>query len=164
MKRQIRRGTFETNSSSLHALCISENSYYPTNLPDVIYFGRGEYGWPFDVLQSVDEKASYLYEAILRYDYKEEMLERLEGILSNYGVQCLFDDCDTGYISLDISVAWVEELLYGQPDKLITYLFGDSFVLTGNDNDDRVTDYLYGDGWMDDTVKPEFAHYDVQIM
>ena len=163
MKRQIRKGTFETNSSSLHALCISENSYYPTNLPDVIYFGRGEYAWDFGILESTEEKASYLYEAILRYDCREEMLKRLETILSDYRIQCLFDDSGAGHIKC-CSVRFVKELLCEQPGKLIIYLFGDSFVLTGNDNDDYVTEYLYADGWIDDMVKPEFKHYDIQLL
>ena len=42
MKRQIRRGTFETNSSSTHAICIAKDDY---ELKDHIDFHTGEYGW-----------------------------------------------------------------------------------------------------------------------
>ena len=42
MKRQIRRGVFETNSSSTHAICIAKGDY---NLSKHIDFTIGEFGW-----------------------------------------------------------------------------------------------------------------------
>lgn len=43
MKKVIRRGVFETNSSSVHAISISNagNLVYPK----FVYFEEGEFGW-----------------------------------------------------------------------------------------------------------------------
>lgn len=49
MKRQVRRGTFETNSSSTHAICITK-SEYRHNLFSHIDFEIGEFGWENDKL------------------------------------------------------------------------------------------------------------------
>jgi len=38
MKRQIRRGTFETNSSSTHAICITKSDVDKANLPNYVEF------------------------------------------------------------------------------------------------------------------------------
>lgn len=45
---QIRKGVFETNSSSTHSICISKEK---VNAKDVagkkVHFGLGDYGWEF---------------------------------------------------------------------------------------------------------------------
>ena len=45
MKRQIRRGCFETNSSSTHAICIATEDVL--NIPKNIHFGFDDFGWEF---------------------------------------------------------------------------------------------------------------------
>ena len=53
MKTQIRRGVFETNSSSTHAISImeygdfvKEDWYTAYNVPEKVKFGlQGEFGW-----------------------------------------------------------------------------------------------------------------------
>ena len=37
---------------------------------------------------------------------------------------------------------WLENMM-NDDDALLTYLFGDAFVITGNDNDDGFRDTLY---------------------
>lgn len=44
MKRQVRRGTFETNSSSTHAICITKSEYRHNSFSH-IDFEIGEFGW-----------------------------------------------------------------------------------------------------------------------
>ncbi len=53
---QIRKGTFETNSSSTHSICISKEPV--TKYPKSIHFYLGRYGWEQD---TVVDTASYLY-------------------------------------------------------------------------------------------------------
>lgn len=42
MKRRIRRNVFETNSSSMHSLCIMkrDDAYLPSEILDDIYIGK----------------------------------------------------------------------------------------------------------------------------
>ena len=58
MKKQIRRGVFETNSSSVHAICISKSNEYKTQ--DNVDFIYGRFGWSPETLYTPEEKASYL--------------------------------------------------------------------------------------------------------
>lgn len=46
MKKQIRRGCFETNSSSTHAICIATDDVL--NIPKDIHFGFDDFGWECD--------------------------------------------------------------------------------------------------------------------
>lgn len=73
MKKQTRKGVFETNSSSVHTITISKNGYDKSIIPEVLVFIFGEFGWEVNKLSSVYEKASYLYTALNdvedRYDF-----------------------------------------------------------------------------------------------
>ena len=64
MKRQVRRGAFETNSSSTHAICITKSEYRHNSFSH-IDFEIGEFGWENDEYDSLYNKASYLITAIL---------------------------------------------------------------------------------------------------
>lgn len=80
MKRQIRRGVFETNSSSMHSLVVKKKSEYITEdeVKDQIYvgkdgmlhvyhkdlyFGRS----PFQVLTSIEDKIFYTLASMCYY-------------------------------------------------------------------------------------------------
>jgi len=65
MSKVIRRGVFETNSSSSHSVSIRrgdiKNSYLTVNPDDSkIHVLFGEYGWGIDTLTSQSERLSYL--------------------------------------------------------------------------------------------------------
>lgn len=47
MKRQIRRGVFETNSSSTHSLTMMMKSDYDRWQREQLYLYEGSYGWEF---------------------------------------------------------------------------------------------------------------------
>lgn len=82
MKRQVRKGTFESNSSSLHSLVVTNDNRYYTKeeakrgiyMPDGViviydrdlYFGRS----PFDVLGTLIEKSIYTMASMC--DYKDD--------------------------------------------------------------------------------------------
>ena len=58
----VRQNLFETNSSSVHAICIAkDNNYY---IPKSLHFAFGEFGWETEVLTNPESLASYLYTAI----------------------------------------------------------------------------------------------------
>lgn len=148
MKRIVRQATFETNSSSTHAICICTDKKLLEEMeyPEYIYFGVGEHGWEFERLNTPKEKANYLYTAILDlYDNKEasEKVNIIFEWLSNIGVVAEFEDkiYDKEYGWLDGYVDHAEELkdfvdaIFRSPKLLYKYLFSDySYVQKGNDN------------------------------
>ena len=152
MKRQIRQGVFETNSSSTHAICISKDHIYG-NLPKHLDFEHGEFGWECRKYDDVNSRASYLYQAIYGMYEGDEVIEKLEhikSVLNSHGVTCVFNDpssqvWDDGYIDHvgegDMP-NWVENML-SDDDTLLTYLFGDAFVITGNDNSEGFEEMMY---------------------
>lgn len=137
MKRQIRRGVFETNSSSTHSICISKA---PVKIGKDIYFGIGEYGWENSCVGIVN----YLYTAILSMDDSKELLKRLKNILDKHSIEYEFEEpvyYDYGYLKngyIDHSEdtrEFIDAVLVDE-DMLMRCLFGDSCVYTGNDNQD----------------------------
>lgn len=140
---QVRKGVFETNSSSTHSICISREHVEPA---DFIYFCLGNFGWDNDKVSAKD----YLYTAIMTMYNWEEELDKLKSILDEYGVNYEFEEPefryynyghgDEGYYLENGSIdhcceVWpfVENVLNDE-DLLIRLLFGNSFVYTGNDN------------------------------
>lgn len=147
MKRQIRHRVYETNSSSTHAICISKEILPQHLIPKSVPFTHGEFGWEFAVYSDVWNKASYLYEAIccVSEDKKEEQeyLSILRESLKRYGVECLFEPVGSGYIDHGYDLYdFVKEVL-SNDTKLLSYLFGKSIVVTGNDNSDDFDYYMY---------------------
>jgi hypothetical protein len=55
MKRQVRYGVFETNSSSTHSICILTETEQ-LSIPDRVEFECDEFGWEVDTLTSRSEK------------------------------------------------------------------------------------------------------------
>ena len=64
MLTKMRKGTFETNSSSVHSIVIDVGSS-PAPRSDIEFLcDGGEYGWGYDCLASPSELASYLWQAV----------------------------------------------------------------------------------------------------
>lgn len=161
---KIRRGIFETNSSSTHTIIVTDRKTEPGNLVD---FAIGEFGWGFEKLTSIDEKASYLYtmacEQLGRDVYRD-----LYEMLVKYGVRCSCsvpavirhesygDYLDNGYVDHACggeAIDFVDRML-NHEHALIKYLFSDkSFVVTGNDNCDE-DEYK----WMEEQADVDYPH------
>ena len=156
MKKVIRKCTFETNSSSTHAICICTDKELLKDIEPskYLYFGIGMHGWEFKTLSTSEEKANYLYTGILACypDESKEKIEKLESILLDFGCVSTFAtpkwrefnnevylDHDCGYIDhSDELKEFIDELL-DNPTLLYNYLFSDnSYVLKGNDNSDGI--------------------------
>ncbi len=76
MKKQVRQGVFETNSSSVHSISIINNNYTPNNLPKEFTIKTDrEFGWEVTTYDNPQDKAAYLYQAILYYDPEENNLK-----------------------------------------------------------------------------------------
>ena len=186
MKRQVRRGCFETNSSSTHAICITKDDYTKGNYID---FEIGEFGWEFDTYSDLHSRASYLITAIFNSnkEYADEKLQQLKNILDDNNIKydiptpkvdsweydgktIYFYDID-GYIDHVGETKTFIEAVLSDSDRLMRYLFGDSMIITGNDNSDDYSDRMYVNEGEEATkwgtytrygdLKPEFDNYEV---
>lgn len=127
--RQIRSGVFETNSSSVHSICIQKDKNI--TLPNSVYFGTGEYGWEFDCVDT----ASYLYTLILNSEDKEEKLNTLKSVLDKYNISYTFEEPKWGYVDHSYEAVDFVDAVLNDEDLLLRCLFGtSSCVYTGNDN------------------------------
>lgn len=161
---QIRKGVFETNSSSTHSICISKEPV--KNLPTSVCFTVGEYGWEED---TVDDTASYLWTAILDGPplLVEPRKERLAAALDRLGVKYYFEYppknkeygyYEYGYIDHAYECADLVEALLSNDDLLARYLFGDSVIYTGNDNCNEPGDLCYS---AEEDIWDEYTEEDI---
>ena len=138
---QIRKGTFETNSSSTHSICISKEPV--TRYPRSVHFSLGRYGWEQD---TVEDTASYLYTGIMECTnaVQETFLERIKNILAKHDIEATFEEerkdsyfyVDHGYELYDFL-----DMITSNEDMLLRFLFSPkSCVYTGNDNGSDETD------------------------
>lgn len=151
----VRKRVFETNSSSMHSVCISKNNNY--EFPSYVYFALDDFGWQNCIYREPHKLAAYLYTAIVDYygyenrdeieDYKNYIYETL----GKYGVDCEFEDIvwrgddykfnDNGYIDHVAELCDFLNDIRKSERKLIRFLFSpDSFILSGNDNSDYYFD------------------------
>ena len=153
MKRQIRRGAFETNSSSTHAINIYRG--YDYVIPKEILVRTGDFGWECEEYYDAEDKLAYLYtwcmsmcskyehnEVTNQYefhtDYKKmkDYQYRIKSKLEELGVEEVYFGNDGGYID------HTENLLEEDLEDILENYFADfifndsSYIETGNDNDD----------------------------
>lgn len=162
---QIRDNVFETNSSSTHSLCISKDKFDYKNLPAYMNVYTDEvFGWGNDCLSTSDEKASYLYTAMVDCNMTAEMKD-FEKKIENLGIKASFPKLEKhkgedwygirgGVDHAGELIPFIHEVLVDE-DKLCRFLFNpDSCVYTGNDgvddSDDRcyVADAAENDGYV----------------
>lgn len=161
MKTQIRSGVFETNSSSIHSIAIRRGSRElgintVLNSGGAIAFNLGEFGWAAKKYTSVEKRASYLWtmacsdtkkDADQREKFIRETLAELDircvfepvvrKVYSDFGYECCEkEDGDYFYIDHSDSWDWFKEKIFSDKELLLDFLFGDSNVVTYNDNDD----------------------------
>ena len=138
---KIRKGTFETNSSSTHSIAISKDK---VNIPIgcSINFYIGEYGWE----ENEYSFPSYMYTSLL-YNDDEEGLQKLKSILDKWNVEYDFEEpkweyyngcryLRSGYIDHSNETFSIMRTIIDDEDLLARALFGNSTVYTGNDNTD----------------------------
>lgn len=149
---KIRNGVFETNSSSVHAICISSKPIDAYGLSVTLQIG--EFGWEHAWYQDIDSRASYIYTAAC-YIYNKDFYKKFKELLEPYGIEVKYEDnkrasfsnwgsdeyyLNNGYIDHGSELQELVDRCLNDPDTLIRFIFGDeSFVMTTNDNCD------YGD-------------------
>lgn len=92
MKKQIRRGVFETNSSSTHSLTMMMKSDYDRWHKDELYLYNG-WGWGFDFSQPVHHEL-YTFDEAVEFAKKNKYYKDADEI--DYDVLR-----DIGFISWD---------------------------------------------------------------
>lgn len=124
MKRQIRKGTFESNSSSLHSLVVTKDDRYYTKeeanrrtyisdgVMDIcsrdLYFGRS----PFNILSTLIEKSIYTMASMCNYKGDDVYTEICDVIRSYFpeftGFSLPFKTryYETKYCSEDDIIKW----------------------------------------------------------
>ena len=145
-KIQIRKNVFETNSSSTHSICISKKPVQ-INTNNPVGFYLGEYGWGNGTYRATD----YLYTAIMCFDDRNELLEKLKTILDKHNIKYTFQPAelshgeyngkkftwlDNGGIDHYDETRMLIDAVLNDEDMLLRLIFGESVVYTGNDNDD----------------------------
>lgn len=137
-KTVIRKGTFETNSSSVHSICISKKPVGDVKGKKISFY-LGEYGWEYE---SVDV-ADYLYTAIMSKSNpdSDELLNKLKSILDKYEIDYTFqpEEKASRWWGIDHSEETIDfvNAVLDNEDLLLRCLFNDdSVVYTGNDNHD----------------------------
>ena len=139
-KIQIRKGLFETNSSSTHCIVIADDDTYKVNYTDTLEFTLGQFGWEHRIYNDTFTKAQYLYTAI-KYLEDEESLKTLKKRLDFFHIPYSFEDVENNacfYIDHGNELkAWLASVC-NKEEYLLNYLFSEgSFVATGNDNTDE---------------------------
>lgn len=159
MTKQIRQGVFETNSSSTHSICIAKDA--ELTIPKSLHFDFGEFGWECDTLQSIGEKASYLYTGLIANNRKEDA-DKIIQLLKDKGIEVTAEEPiftnksytgsdgklveytsgeNIGYVDHSNEMTSFLNAVCEDEGKLMRYLFSDlSFIITGNDNDDEDVD------------------------
>lgn len=154
MKKFIRKGVFETNSSSTHSLVISEGTpETPQKIPVVEVFSDstgkahhncvvltgGEFGWGYECYHDAETKANYLAVYVKNFEpSRKEMFEEVlkkhtgaEEIVYDFGEE--FEDRNYSYIdhqSSDVGAKAFESTQY-----LENFIFNpESYLILDNDN------------------------------
>lgn len=75
MKIKIRKGLFETNSSSIHTLAVPiSRSNKLERFPDEVRLNRDSFGWGFETLYDFHEKCNYIYTLCIDKDWGQKRL------------------------------------------------------------------------------------------
>lgn len=151
---QIRTSVFETNSSSIHSICISRGPRGYAE-PAYVEVALNDYGWNFEKLDTVNERASYAYSlaATIDFDMGEQMKEAIFDVCSEMDIDVDFSSNFYDFYGVDHAgdaIEFVHDVLRSK--KLLRdFIFRkDSCVFTGNDNSDAPKHHVLDeDSWHD---------------
>lgn len=141
--KKVRQGTWETNSSSTHAICIHKQEVMA--LPNYIYFGledlNDSYVW--DTLQ---QRANYLHTIIAMMGGRTEYCNRkalVTKVLKSYGIAsewakikwCPDGSASDWYEIKDTCASVIIDKIIPNEKLLVQYLFGkNSEIIMGYDD------------------------------
>lgn len=140
--KQIRQSVFETNSSSTHSLCITNNDFLDT-LTTHIDFKLQDFGWENATYKDTRTKANYLYTALCNNE-EHELIFLIAATLDKNKITYTFQDPQDSKYGGFLAYIDHSDYLNGEftqlckdEKMLLKYLFSsESFIVTGNDNDE----------------------------
>lgn len=166
MKKKLRQSVFETNSSSTHCLSVRNadasdaiRQYMQENGKTLNVKGDS-FGWEFETYDTPDKKLSYVYTLACSYSWDEylTMREFMKETLRSVGFEPIFEEMKERKYSPD-GDSFVEPVqqeswdvyidhsecledfadkIFSDKDLMLSFIFNKgSYILTGNDNDDR---------------------------
>lgn len=158
MKRQIRKGVFETNSSSTHSISFCKKELERNNMPidcdGYIHARFGEFGWEIANYYDQENKLSYLLTMAMHLngfctfygdDIDEDIehfmntddFKRISGDIADYvGCNGIIIDNSEGYIDHQSREDYftLDQFLNENCTDIINFVFGNVVVHTDNDN------------------------------
>lgn len=138
--KTIRKNVFETNSSSTHSICITNNVLFD-DLRTHIDFKMQSFGWEEDSFNDVETKANYLYTSLCN-NKEYDLILAISDILNKNRITCTFQNPEDTKYGGDLEYIDHYSCLYEEFKKICIneealkrYLFSsESFIVTGNDN------------------------------
>ncbi|MBQ6482717.1 MAG: hypothetical protein IJI45_16535 [Anaerolineaceae bacterium] len=159
MNSLIRRGCFETNSSSVHAIIIQKQNVKPYLYEgQILFIEHHDFGWSPEYFSEPSTLASYYCEWLIHSSYDEdkgkwkkritERLNNFADIMYKNGVTVDFPEdyirfngwggLVEGYIDHVSELDEFFEPMEHHEKRLLTYIFGpENYIETGNDNSDN---------------------------
>jgi hypothetical protein len=160
MKKLIRKGVFETNSSSSHSISVAtEDKQFVLDIlyPDqngVVTINGDEYGWEWFKHNDAETKASYAAQSFANDDNQLDMLKEL--IMEQTGADdVVFVGLQDGYIDHD-SYGIVPSTKH----ELKNFIFNkNSWLFGGNDNSTASPEFYHVPEFRDGKIiKPVFKY------
>lgn len=140
--KTIRRNCFETNSSSTHSLCISEEGKYSSislNEDGNIILNGGKFGWGWDKFNDPLTKANY---CVVDNQYNFNRIEFLKNVIKEQtgANEVIIDISDNynfpNYSYIDHEGHGTTQELFSSEEKLKNFIFNEnSWLYIGNDNE-----------------------------
>lgn len=138
--RQVRRGMFETNSSSSHSIVLSKSKQLTGKIlaeDGRIVIRPGEFGWGVDRHTDAYTKASYCLTAWSNNDGLMDLLRKVIEKHTGMPVTLVtrsddIDSGDWGYIDHQ-SIGMLDDVVKTEED-LERFIFGPSTLIIDNDN------------------------------
>lgn len=128
----IRKGVFETNSSSTHSISLEQDNEWDTIEADddkIIRIYKRNFGWEWQAYNDARTKAEYCYTDDIDQDLLQEVIQEFTGC----EVEFYNDEC---YGIDHQSYGTVRNKLKTK-EELTNFIFNKaSLLFTGNDNDD----------------------------
>ncbi len=155
MKKIIRKGVFESNSSSSHSISIM-NEPQEWTLPRVLHFRIHTFhNFPEDDdwMGEVSGRANYIYSIATARELREEFIERVKTLLKDKNIKLIFDNepkwWQDEYETTQWDCRWdlINHQAYDVSNKLFNAVMEDDTLLMNYLFDDKTDIEICGD-WM----------------
>lgn len=138
----IRQSVFETNSSSMHSLSISENNQIleqpfdkKTTLRGWIEITGGDFGWGYEELDTAEEKLNYIFQEMHVSSNEEVMNQFAQYFKEMTGIELKIDlgMLESGYIDHQ-SFGLINDNYHGDFEKMYQFVVSNNSIIIDNDN------------------------------